>query len=189
MDFNAANLIVKYSHKISELAKIEQADKIVPELYDKYDVKRGLRDKNGKGVLCGLTEISEVTSWDVKDGVKTPIPGILCYRGYNVKDLVSNCVRENRFGFEETIYLLLFGSLPNKTELSDFSDMLAEFMVLPRNFVRDVIMKNPSSDIMNMLARCVLQLYSYDPDPDNIMISNVLRQSLQLIAQFPMLAA
>ena len=189
MDFNAANLIVKYSHTISELAKIEQADRIAPELYEKYDVKRGLRDKNGKGVLCGLTEISEVTSWQTIDGVKTPIPGILCYRGYNIKDLISNCVRENRFGFEETIYLLLFGSLPDSYHLKEFSDMLAEFRVLPRNFVRDVIMKNPSSDIMNMLARCVLSLYSYDPDPDNIMISNVLRHSLQLIAQFPMLAA
>lgn len=189
MDFNAANLIVKYSHKISELAKIEQADRIATDLYEKYDVKRGLRDKNGKGVLCGLTEISEVTSWEIKDGVKTPIPGILCYRGYNVKDLVSNCVKENRFGFEETVYLLLFGSLPAKRELKSFSDMLTEFMVLPRNFVRDVIMKSPSPDIMNMLARCVLSLYSYDPDPDNIMVSNVLRQSLQLIAQFPMLAA
>ena len=189
MDFNAANLIVKYSHMISELAKIEQADRIAPELYDKYDVKRGLRDKNGKGDLCGLTEISEVTSWATIDGVKTPIPGELCYRGYNIKDLVANCVRENRFGFEETISLLLFGSLPNARDLKEFTDMLAEFMVLPRNFVRDVIMKNPSSDIMNMLARCVLSLYSYDPDPDNIMVSNVLRQSLQLIAQFPMLAA
>ena len=189
MDFNSANLIVKYSHKISELAKIEQADRISPELYERFDVKRGLRDKNGRGVLCGLTEISEVTSWHTVDGVKTPIPGILCYRGYNIKDLVANCVRENRFGFEETVYLLLFGSLPNTKELKSFSEMLAEFMVLPRNFVRDVIMKNPSSDIMNMLARCVLNLYSYDPDPDNIMISNVLRQSLQLIAQFPMLAA
>ena len=155
MDFNSANLIVKYSHKISELAKIEQADRISPELYERFDVKRGLRDKNGRGVLCGLTEISEVTSWHTVDGVKTPIPGILCYRGFNIKDLVANCVRENRFGFEETVYLLLFGSLPNSKELKSFSEMLAEFMVLPRNFVRDVIMKNPSSDIMNMLARCV----------------------------------
>lgn len=189
MDFNEANLIVKYSHQISELAKSEQAHSINPSLYEKFDVKRGLRDKNGKGVLCGLTEISEVTSWEMVDGVKTNIPGILCYRGYNVKDLVAHCVKENRFGFEETIYLLLFGSLPSKSKLKAFSDMLAEFRVLPRNFVRDVIMKNPSSDIMNMLARCVLSLYSYDPDPDNIMISNVLRQSLQLIAQFPMIAA
>ncbi len=190
MDFNEANLIVKYSHNISRLAsELSKTNVIDGELYEKYDVKRGLRDKNGKGVLCGLTEISEVTSWEQIDGVRTPVPGVLCYRGYNVKDLISNCVKENRFGFEETTYLLLFGRLPNKTELKAFSDMVAEFRVFPRNYVRDVIMKSPSKDIMNMLERCVLNLYSYDPDPDNVMISNVLRQCLQLIAQFPMIAA
>ncbi len=190
MDFNEANLIVKYSYKISQLAKLTaQNNNIGDEMYDKYDVKCGLRDKNGKGVLCGLTEISEVTSWETIDGVRTPVPGVLCYRGYNVKDIVSNCVKENRFGFEETVYLLLFGKLPTASELSDFREMLAEFRVLPRNFVRDVIMKSPSKDMMNMLARCVLNLYSYDPDPDNIQVSNVLRQSLQLIAELPMIAA
>lgn len=189
MDFNEANLIVKYSHKISELAKISASNCIDADLYSAYDVKRGLRDKNGKGVLCGLTEISEVTSWEMRDGEKVAIPGILCYRGYNVKELVGHCIAENRFGFEETVYLLLFGKLPNKAEFDDFKNMLSEFRVLPRNFVRDVIMKAPSKDIMNMLARCVLNLYSYDPDPENISVSNVLRQSLQLIAQFPLLAA
>jgi citrate synthase len=190
MDFNEANLIVKHSHKISELSKLTtQNNNIDSSLYEKYDVKRGLRDKNGKGVLCGLTEISEVTSWANIDGVRTPIPGVLCYRGYNVKDIVKSCVDENRFGFEETIFLLLFGKLPTKTELNDFSDMLSDFRVLPRNFVRDVIMKSPSKDMMNMLARCVINLYSYDPDPDNVSISNVLRQSLALIAQIPMIAA
>lgn len=190
MDFNEANLIVKYSHKISRLAnELSKTNVIESSLYDRYDVKRGLRDKNGKGVLCGLTEISEVTSWEIIDGVRTPIPGILCYRGYNVKDLVKNCVEENRFGFEEIVYLLLFGKLPTKSEYTSFSEMLSDFRVLPRNYVRDVIMKSPSKDMMNMLARCVLNLYSYDPDPDNIMLSNVLRQSLQLIAQFPMIAA
>lgn len=190
MDFNEANFIVKHSHKISELAKTASVhDAIDPSLYDKYDVKRGLRDKNGKGVLCGLTEISEVTSWEIRDGVRTPVPGVLCYRGYNVKDLVRNCIAENRFGFEETVYLLLFGKLPERNELAEFSDLLADCRILPRNFVRDVIMKSPSKDMMNMLARCVLSLYSYDPDPENIMLSNVLRQSLQLIAQLPLLAA
>jgi citrate synthase len=188
LDFNEANLIVKYSHSISELARLATGNVIDPSLYDRYDVKRGLRDKNGKGVLCGLTEISEVTSWEEKDGVRTPIPGILCYRGYNVKDLVCHCVDENRFGFEETVFLLLFGKLPTQKEFKSFSDMLSEFRVLPRNYVRDVIMKSPSKDMMNMLARCVLNLYSYDPDPDNVMISNVLRQCLQLIAQFPLLS-
>ena len=190
MDFNEINLIVKYAHTISRLADhLKEEDNIPIELYEKYDVKRGLRDKNGKGVLCGLTEVSEVTSWAEIDGVRTPIPGILRYRGYDVKELIANCEKENRFGFEETVYLLLFGQLPSAAELDNFTKMLADFRVLPRNFVRDVIMKSPCKDMMNMLARCVLNLYSYDPDPDNVMISNVLRQSLQLIAEFPMIAA
>jgi len=158
-------------------------------MYEKYEVFRGLRDKNGKGVLCGLTEISEVTSWENIDGVRTPVDGVLRYRGYDVKDLIKHCIGENRFGFEETSYLLLFGKLPNARELADYCEMLSEFRVLPRNFVRDVIMKSPSKDMMNMLARCVLNLYSYDPDPDNVSLPNVLRQNLQLIAQLPMIAA
>lgn len=190
MDFNEANLIVKYSHKICELAKTAAANNnIETEMYEKYEVFRGLRDKNGKGVLCGLTEISEVTSWENIDGVRTPVDGVLRYRGYDVKDLIRHCIEENRFGFEETSYLLLFGKLPNASELADYCEMLSEFRVLPRNFVRDVIMKSPSKDMMNMLARCVLNLYSYDPDPDNVSLPNVLRQNLQLIAQLPMIAA
>ena len=189
MDFNEINLIVKYSHTMSRLAnQLKETDAIPVDLYDQYDVKRGLRDKNGKGVLCGLTEISEVTSWANINGVRTPIPGILRYRGYEVKELIANCEKENRFGFEETVYLLLFGKLPTPAELENFTTMLSDFRVLPRNFVRDVIMKQPCKDMMNMLARCVLNLYSYDPDPDNVMVSNVLRQSLQLIAEFPMIA-
>ncbi|MGN0805145.1 MAG: citrate/2-methylcitrate synthase [Candidatus Coproplasma sp.] len=190
LDFNEINLIVKYSHTLSRLAEdLLKTDIIEPELYAKYDVKRGLRDKNGKGVLCGLTEISEVTGWETIDGVRTPVKGSLRYRGYDVKDLIANCEAENRFGFEEAVYLLLFGKLPNKSELDGFTSMLSEFRSLPRNFVRDVIMKSPCKDMMNMLARCVLNLYSYDPDPDNVMVSNVLRQSLQLIAQLPLIAA
>lgn len=190
MNFNEADLIVKYSHKISELTNIAKANNNIDEAsYEKYDVKRGLRDANGKGVLCGLTEISEVCAWETKDGVRTPVPGVLCYRGYNVKDLVRHCVEENRFGFEETVYLLLFGTLPNKSQLAEFCEMLAEFRLLPKNFVRDVIMKSPSKDMMNMLERCVLSLYSYDPDPDNVSLSNVLRQCLQLIAALPMISA
>ncbi|MCD8371776.1 MAG: citrate/2-methylcitrate synthase [Clostridia bacterium] len=190
MDFNEANLLVKYSHKLYELAeKSALTNKIEPSLYGKYDVKRGLRESNGKGVLCGLTEISKVTSWDESGGQRREIPGILCYQGINVKDIINNCVQENRFGFEETVYLLLFGKLPTKQEFEEFNEMLSEFRVLPRNFVRDIIMKQPGKDIMNMLSRCVLNLYSYDPDPDNISPSNVLRQCIQLIAQFPMLAS
>lgn len=190
MNFNDADLIIKYSHKISELTRLaEKNNNIESEMYEKYDVKRGLRDKHGVGVLCGLTEISEVTSWKIANGERIPVPGVLCYRGYDVKDLVRHCVEENRFGFEETVYLLLFGKLPATNEISEFNEMLSEFRQLPKNFVRDVIMKSPSSDMMNMLARCVLNLYSYDPDPDNVSLSNVLRQSLQLIAELPMLAA
>ncbi len=190
MDFDEANLIIKYSHKISELAKMTASNNnIEAEMYEKYDVKRGLRDKNGKGVLCGITEISEVTGWETLNGVRTPVNGVLCYRGYNVKDLVRHCVEENRFGFEEAVFLLLFGQLPKSNELSSLCEMLAEFRTLPKNFVRDVIMKSPSKDMMNMLERCVLNLYSYDPDPDGVSLSNVLRQSLQLIAALPMIAA
>lgn len=190
MNFQETDLIVKYTHTISELAKLtKQNNNISSDMYEKYDVKRGLRDKNGKGVLCGLTEISEVISWEEKDGKRTPVPGILRYRGYDVQDIIRNCVTENRFGFEETAYLLLFGQLPTKNNLNDFNEMLAEFRQLPKNFVRDVIMKSPSKDMMNMLERCVLNLFSYDPDPDNISISNVLRQCIQLIAELPMIAA
>lgn len=190
MDFKEADLIVKYSHAISKLAKMtEDNNNIDPLFYEKFDVKRGLRDKNGKGVLCGLTEISEVTAWETADGIRKPVKGTLCYRGYNVKDLVRGCISENRFGFEETVYLLLFGKLPAKAELDSFCEMLAEFRQLPKNFVRDVIMKSPSKDMMNMLARCVLNLYSYDPDPDSVSIPNVLRQCLALIAQLPMISA
>ena len=137
LDFNEANLLVKYSYAISELAeKSALSNRIDPGLYVKYDVKRGLREKNGKGVLCGLTEISDVTSWEEKDGKRREIPGILRYQGYDVKDIVKNCIAENRFGFEETVYLLLFGKLPTRAEFEEFSQMLAEFRVLPRNFVR-----------------------------------------------------
>ncbi len=190
MDLTEANFMVKHSQRIEDLAKLASTNNNIDNsMYEKYDVKRGLRDNNGKGVLCGLTEVSEVTSWSTENGVRTPIPGILRYRGYNVKDLVKNCEIENRFGFEEITYLLLFGDLPTKSKLSSFSEMLSDFRVLPHNFVRDVIMKSPSKDMMNMLAKCVLSLYSYDTDPDDISVQNVLKQSLQLIAQFPLLAA
>ncbi len=173
---------------VKELSRIAEKNTIDPALYDVYDVKRGLRDRKGAGVLCGLTEVSEVNGSRVIDGVKTEIVGELFYRGVNVRDIVADCVRENRFGFEETVYLLLFGSLPSAAQLNRFSALLADLRGLPRTFVRDVIMKAPSADIMNMLARCVLNLYSFDESPDDLSIENVLRQSLQLIAQFPLLA-
>ncbi|MGN1234401.1 MAG: citrate/2-methylcitrate synthase, partial [Christensenellaceae bacterium] len=189
MNLNEPELIEKYADTIRRLGEIAtKNDNIDPAMYAEHDVKRGLRESNGKGVLCGLTEVSEVSSWRVVDGVKTPIPGELLYRGYNVKDLIRNCVFEDRFGFEETVYLLLFGELPSTSALTEFTDLFKDFCALPKNFVRDVIMKSPSRDIMNMISRCVLNLYSYDPNPDDISRDNVLRQSLQLIAQLPRLA-
>lgn len=158
---------------------------IEPSLYSKYDVKRGLRDLNGRGVLTGLTEISEVCSTKEVNGERVPIDGKLFYRGYDVEDIVKGFTSEDRFGFEEVTYLLLFGELPNKKELSDFSSMLNYYRILPTSFVRDIIMKAPSRDMMNAMARSVLTLYSYDESADDTSIPNVLRQCLQLIALFP----
>lgn len=161
---------------------------IDPELYGKYDVKRGLRDINGKGVLAGLTEISEVCSSAVIDGVSVPCEGKLYYRGMDIEDIVKGFVTEKRFGFEETVYLLLFGKLPKKEELSDFCALLAKYRTLPTSFVRDIILKAPSADMMNALARSVLTLFAYDDNASDTSIPNVLRQCLELIALFPLLS-
>ena len=161
---------------------------IAPELYSKYDVKRGLRDLNGQGVLTGLTEISEILSGNVVDGTIVPCDGKLYYRGIDVEDLVDGFIKEERFGFEECSYLLLFGKLPTVEELRGFTSILADYRKLPTTFVRDVMMKSPSMDIMNSLSRGVLTLYAYDPMPNDISIPNVLRQSMELIALFPLLS-
>ncbi len=161
---------------------------IAPELYIKYDVKRGLRDLDGKGVVAGLTEISEVQGFKMENGERVPCEGVLFYRGINVQEIVRGCIDENRPGFEETIYLLLFGELPTREELEEFKKLLAKYRSLPRNFVRDVLMKASGKDMMNLLARSVLTLYSYDDKADDTSIPNVLRQCLQLISQLPMLA-
>lgn len=171
---------------LSELSK--KSSYIDPELYTKYDVKRGLRDLNGKGVLVGITAISEVNSTKIVDGKSVPCDGQLFYRGYNVQDLIAELPDDCFFGFEECTYLLLFGKLPNKQELNDFCDLLSNYRSLPQNFVRDVIMKKPSKDMMNALARGVLTLYSYDEKPDDTSEANVLRQCLQLISMFPLLS-
>ena len=174
--------------EIIRLASLsEQAGIIDTELFTKYDVKRGLRDLNGKGVLAGLTNISDVRANKIVDGVQVPTHGKLFYRGYNVKDLVDGFSSENRFGFEEVTYLLLFDKLPDRQELEDFSRLLASYRSLPTSFVRDIIMKAPSNDMMNTLARSVLTLYSYDDRADDTSLPNVLRQCMQLIALFPML--
>lgn len=156
-------------------------------LYTEYDVKRGLRDASGKGVLTGLTEISDVIGYQTKEGKKIPCDGELYYQGYNVMDLVKS-YETRRFAFEETTYLLLFGHLPNEEQLRSFEEILTSLQELSGQFVRDVIMKAPSANIMNALQKSVLTLYSYDENPDDTSVSNVLRQSLQLIGKLPMIA-
>ena len=183
------NTFSEITPEILNLAKLsEQASQINSELYSKYEVKRGLRDISGKGVLAGLTEIGEIRSYTIVDNEMIPCEGKLFYRGMDIEELVKGFVSERRFGFEEITYLLLFGDLPDKKELETFSALLASYRSLPTHFVRDIIMKAPSKDMMNTLARSVLTLYSYDDRADDITLPNVLRQSLQLIALFPMLS-
>lgn len=178
------------SEKFLNLSKIcRDNNHISPELYQKYDVKRGLRDSDGHGVLTGLTDIATVNAYKEKDGVLTPCEGELFYRGVPVGDIVRGCLADYRFGFEETTYLLIFGELPTKQQLDDFNSILADSRTLPTNFVRDVIMKAPNADLMNSLARGVLTLYSYDKNANDISIENVLRQSFNLIATMPMLTS
>ena len=161
---------------------------INPELYSKYDVKRGLRDKNGTGVLTGLTEIGEVKSYTIDDGEIIPCEGKLYYHGVDLEDLVDGFTRAKRFGFEETTYLLLFGELPTAEQLEMFRKVLSDYRSLPTSFVRDIIMKAPSQDMMNTLARSVLSMYAYDERPDDTSVENVVRQCLQLIAMFPLMS-
>lgn len=168
--------------------KCVKNNEIDKDLYIQYKVFRGLRDLKGKGVLTGLTEISEIHSKDIIDGNEVPCDGKLFYRGLDIEDLVGGFIKEKRFGFEEITYLLLLGELPTKSELEDFNNILAQYRNLPTTFVRDIIMKAPSFDMMNALARSVLTLYAYDKKADDTSIENVLRQSLQLIAVFPLLS-
>ncbi len=175
--------------QIERMAKLCVEDSIIdPQMYVEHKVNRGLRDLNGNGVLTGLTEISEVTAKKSVNGESVPCAGSLFYRGYNIKDLVGGFIADDRFGFEETAYLLLFGKLPEESELEEFKTLLSGYRSLPASFIRDIIMKSPSRDMMNSLARSVLMLYSYDNNADDISVPNVLRQSLQLISMFPMLS-
>ncbi len=178
------------SDYIMELSKISTANNnIQPEMYAEHNVFRGLRDLNGNGVVTGLTEISKVQAKTKNEnGELVPCAGKLAYRGIDIKDIVNGFMANGRFGFEETIYLLLFSKLPSETELQEFKQTLAEMRTLPKSFTRDMILKAPSKDIMNMISRCVLALYSYDENPDDISIANVLRQSLFLISIFPLLS-
>lgn len=170
--------------------QLEAQDEIPNEVYVKNNVKRGLRNSNGTGVVVGLTKIGEVKGYQVNENKeKIPTEGKLYYRGYDIEDLVNNCISENRFGFEEVTYLLMFGQLPTKKQLQDFNNMLGERRSLPKGFARDMILTAPSKSIMNKLARSVLALYCYDDNPDDTSIDNVIRQSISLIGYFPALIA
>lgn len=182
----------KFSEITPEIKRLAESSmegyRIEPSLYTQYDVKRGLRDINGSGVVAGLTNISTIKVLDTGEGMPNHGEGKLYYRGIDVEDIVEGFVREKRFGFEETIYLLLFGNMPSAEELEGFRKLLAEFRSLPSSFTRDVIMKAPSDNMMNTLAKSVLALYSYDDNANDISIPNVLRQSIELITMFPVLA-
>ena len=173
--------LANYKKKALECAKID------PELYSKYEVKRGLRDISGKGVLAGLTEISEIRAYIIEDSDLVPCEGKLFYRGYDVEDLVTGFLNTNRYGFEETCFLLLFGHLPNEQEYNEFRETIGDLQALPEGFVRDTILNSPSKDMMNALSKCVLTLYSYDDMAEDTSIDNIILQSLRLIAQFPLL--
>ena len=179
--------ITDYILQMAELSG--KNNHIQPSMYAEHNVNRGLRDMNGKGVVTGLTEISQIKAKDkLPDGTEVPCDGQLYYRGYNIRDLVNGFMKDDRFGFEETAYLLLFSELPNREQLSRFQVQLTQYRSLPPSFVRDMILKAPGKDMMNLVSRCVLALYTYDDNPDDISVPNILRQCLQLIAQFPLLA-
>ena len=178
--------IREYTEKYASVATRNCA--IDPQLYDEYGVKRGLRDKNGKGVLAGLTNISDIISSKTENGQSVPCEGELYYRGYDINSLINGILKDDRFGFEEIAYLLIMGELPDEAELLRFRNVLSELCTLPTNFVRDVVMKAPSGDMMNTLARSVLTLASYDKSAASLEPDNVLRQCLALVSVFPMLA-
>lgn len=175
-----------FTEKYSKVCK--KNDSVEKDLFTEYGVKRGLRDLNGKGVVTGITNISRIESSEIVDGKTVPCPGKLYYRGYHIQELVKGFMEEGRYGFEEIAYLLVFGELPTQENLREFQEMLSTGRRLPTNFVRDVIMKAPSSDIMNSLTKSVLTLASYDKNVSDTSIENVIRQCIQLIALFPMLS-
>ncbi len=184
---NSYSMITEEIQGLSELCMENLY--IDPELFTKYEVKRGLRDINGKGVLTGLTDVSRIQSYIVEDNDMIPCDGKLYYQGVDVEDIVAGFIKEKRFGYEETVYLLLFGKLPNEGELAKITKILADYRSsLPTHFVRDIILKAPSKDMMNTLQRSILTLYAYDEKADDTSIPNVLRQCLQLISVVPLLS-
>lgn len=175
---------------IDRLAEEYRANnKIDGSVYEEYDVKRGLRNRDGTGVIAGVTRVANVEGYVLAGGEKIPTDGKLTYRGIDVTDIVESCQSEKRYGFEETAYLLLLGKLPTRAEYDEFRGVISESMFLPPTFLEDIILKWPSKDIMNKLARSVLSLYSYDENPDDTSLPNLLRQSIELIARFPYMAA
>ena len=165
--------------------ELNKNNSIHPVNFEKFDVKRGLRNADGTGVMAGLTRICSVEGYYILDGEVIPKEGKLSYRGYDIKDIINNCIAEGRYGFEEVAWLLIFGTLPTMDQLDSLREVIGECRKLPDDFVEDLIMKHPSKDIMNKMARCVMALYSFDENPDDITVANVLRQSLQLLSQFP----
>ncbi len=165
--------------------ELNKNNSIKPNDFARYHVKRGLRNEDGTGVMAGLTRICSVEGYYILDGERVAKEGVLSYRGYDINQIIDNCVKENRFGFEEITWLILFGNLPTQDQLFSLQEVLAECRELPEDFIEDMVMKHASKDIMNKMARCILGLYSYDENPDDISVANVLRQSLQLIAQVP----
>jgi citrate synthase len=164
-------------------------NQIDPQNFEKYKVKRGLRNADGTGVVAGLTLIGNVHGYLLNEGEKMPVEGRLTYRGIDVAEIVESCIAENRFGFEEVAFLLLFGCLPTQSQVAEFIKLLGDFRELPENFTEDMLIKAPSKDIMNKLAQATLALYSYDENPDDTSLANVLRQSMELIARFPIIVA
>ena len=185
-------IVNRYEENAAKAAQLAQESlsryQIPAELYGTYDVKRGLRDADGKGVLAGLTTVSQVTASREENGVRIPEEGKLLYRGIQIQDLVDGFIAQDRFGFEEIVYLLLTGELPTKAQLADFHALLSEYQILPDKFKSGIIMKMPSDNIMSMMEKCVLSLHAVDPNPDDTSLDNVMRQCLELIARFPAMA-
>ena len=167
---------------------VEVKNRFRPGVYDKYNVKRGLRNEDGSGVLVGLTEIGDVHAYVFDEGEKVPVEGRLVYRGVDIYDLVKGFISEKRFGFEECAYLLLFGDLPNAKALNQFNEVLGSRRKIDEDFVRANILNAPSPDVMNKIARLVLTMYSFDKDADDTSIKNLRRQSMDLIAKLPVMA-
>lgn len=165
--------------------KIRKYNYVEPADFERFNVKKGLRNADGTGVMAGITKVCSVEGYHIVDGEKTPVDGKLYYRGISIDDIINACVEEDRFGFEEVIWLLLFGELPTKSQLDNFCSILGRSRELPEDFIEDMIMKSPSPNVMNKLARSVLSLYSYDNNPDDTSIENVLRQCINIIAQIP----